>query len=115
MKNRIQIDGEWYVKEEQDNKNTFDDVFLHKPVESESILYESDLFTFEAWKLKGSDIFDGIDIKYKKEDIEKTVISDFSISNLVDDKEVYWDKDDDDDYKEQLTLVAKDLRKRGWI
>ena len=113
MKNRIQIDGEWYVKEEQD---TFDDVFYRNPVESESILYESDLFTFEAWKLKGSDTVNGIDIKYKKEDIEKSITNDFFISGLVDNEcDVDLDKYDDNDYVKQLILVAKDLRKRGWI
>ena len=116
MKNRIQINGVWYVKEEQDIKNTFDDVFYSNPVESESILYISDLFNFECWRLKGSDTVNGIDIKYKKENIEKSITSQFFISNLIDNEyNVDWDEYEDNDYQEQITLVAKDLRKRGWI
>lgn len=82
-KDRIQIDGVWYVKEEPtQNKIKIED---HQLIQCQTIVYETDDYWWEATKIykdDGETFFDGVDIKFTNKEGDR--------ENW---KEEYWDND----------------------
>lgn len=61
MKNRIQIEGEWYVKETQ-----VSNLLLNTPTKFEGCVVENDSFCYEATRMKRDDnesFYKSIDLK----------------------------------------------------
>jgi len=67
-KTRIQIDGIWYVREDQIEKNPIE----LDPVKFEGIVVEDETFCFEATRIlrDSGDPYDDIDIKFTDKRIE---------------------------------------------
>ena len=82
-KDRIQIDGVWYVKEEPtQNKIEIED---HQLTQCQTIVYETDDYCWEASRIYNDDgvtFYDGVDITF----IDKK-------GNRKEWKKDYWDND----------------------
>ena len=126
MKNRIEIDGVWYTRED----NTTPEVIpqLDPSISYEGLVFESDLYCFEATRLRDDD-----GEFYDKECSIK--FTDKSIIHDIDKFQEYWDNaewmigilnNDPEAIEEALEslcsqgieefkVVVKELAEKGWI
>ena len=126
MKNRIEIDGVWYTRED----NTTPEVKprLEPSIAFEGLVFESDLYCFEATRLRDDD-----GEFYDKECSIK--FTDKSIIHDIDKFQEYWDNaewmigilnNDPEAIEEALEslcsqgieefrVVVKELAEKGWI
>ena len=82
-KDRIQIDGVWYVKEESTQNKI--DISNDELTQYQTIVYETDDYCWEAIKIykdDGETFFDGVDIKFTDKEGDR--------ENW---EEEYWDSD----------------------
>ena len=123
MKNRIEIDGVWYTRED----NTTPEVKprLESSIAFEGLVFESDLYCFEATRLRDDDgeFYDKqCDIQFtnKKLDIDNIEYWDnteWMIEFLSNDPEAIFEASKSlcPRGMEEFRVVLKELAEKGWI
>jgi len=123
MKNRIEIDGVWYTRED----NTTPEVKpqLESSIAFEGLVFESDLYCFEATRLRddNGEFYDKqCDIQFtnKKLDIDNSEHWDnteWMIGFLSNDPEAIFEASKSlcPRGMEEFRVVLKELAEKGWI
>jgi len=123
MKNRIEIDGVWYIRED----NTTPEVKpqLEPSIAYEGLVFESDLYCFEATRLRDDDgeFYDkecSIKFTDKKIDIDNSEYWDnaeWMIGFLNNDPEAIAEAEEAlcPQGMEEFRIVVQELAEKGWI